>query len=319
MTVTHRTRYRDQRNHHHTLRSVVPVLCVLLPLLLMVGCEQAQIRANRPVTIAIGGATAMRPVLLDLSSEFSKQYPNVTFDITGGDSALGEERLRLKQVDLAASTLISSSVSSDFAPGDRSKQFVRIPIGLDGLAIITHKDNPIENLTLVQLQELYSGRIWNWQELGGNDETVLLVSREDGSGSRAIFDERIMGETPVALTAVVMPTSDEAIEYVANNSGAIGYVSRAFVLDLLKSAETAAAATNTPAPPTTGALANLHLIKVENQLPFTETLQNQSYFLIQPLYLVSTGQPRDMVKRFVDFALSPTGQAIVRRHHQPIR
>lgn len=314
---------------HRLIQKHLFLWSLLLPALFVSGCQETQINADQPITISIAGATAMRPVLVDLSAEFSRQYPNVTFNIMGGDSSIGEERIRLAQVDLAASTLISPAIASELTIDATSTSLIRIPIGLDGLAIVTHATNPIKNLTLTQLQALYRGRIWNWQELAGNDEAVRLVTREDGSGSRALFDERIMGKAPVALTAVVMPTTDGVIDHVARNPGAIGYVSRAFVLDLLEgesgnSQADASAISHSQADasaisPRASRLNDINLIQVETQLPTAEMLQTQSYFLIQPLYLVSNGQPRAVVKQFVDFTLSPAGQAIVRRYHQPIR
>lgn len=289
----------------------IAAIASLLLLILATSCQQTQLTPTKPVTISIAGATAMRPVLEDLSREFSRQHPHSLFEISGGNSTTGEERLRQGEVDLAASTLISASISSELLTEQQHKPLIRIPLGLDGLAVITHKTNPVENLTLLQLQDLYNGRIWDWQELGGNNEAVLLVTREEGSGSQALFTERVMAETPIALMAVVVPTSEDVVDYVAHNEGAIGYVSRAYVIDLLHNEQ------NTVAPSTSQS--TVHLIKIEDQLPTIESLETQSYFLIQPLYLVSNGQPRATVKQFVDFTLSPAGQAIVARYHSPIR
>ncbi len=289
----------------------IPLSLSLLLLFLANSCQQTQLAPTKSVTISIAGATAMRPVLADLTTEFSRQHPHILFDLSGGNSTTGEERLRQGQVDLAASTLISTSTNSDLPTEQPHKPLMRIPIGLDGLAVITHKTNPVEQLTLLQLQDLYNGRIWDWQELGGKDEEVHLVTREEGSGSQALFLERVMAETPIALTAVVMPTSEDVVDYVAHNEGAIGYVSRAFVIDLLQDDPGTSAP---PAPQST-----IHLIKIEDQLPTIEALETQSYFLIQPLYLISNGQPHEAVKQFVDFVLSPAGQAIVAHYHAPIR
>jgi phosphate transport system substrate-binding protein len=284
-------------------------------LLLLISCQQTQIATRKPVTISIAGATAIYPTLVDLTTEFSRQQPHVLFDISSGNSTLGEERVHLAQVDLAASTLISPTVPSERLTVPQIKPLRRVPIGLDGLVLITHQSNPIDNLTLLQLRELYSGRVWNWQELGGNDEAVHLITREDGSGSRTLFDERIMGIEPLALTAVVVPSNADVIDEVLRYEGAIGYVSRAFVIDLLqpKTAPSPSTLTATAPPPT------VHLIKIEDQLPTAATLATQSYFLIQPLYLVTSSQPRAVVRQFVDFTLSPAGQAIVARYHHPIR
>ncbi len=309
----------------HT-RRVFFVAISLLLLILASSCQQTQLAPTKPVTISIAGATAMGPVLVDLSTEFSRQHPHILFDISGGNSTTGEERLRQGQVDLAASTLISHSISSELPTERQREPLLRIPIGLDGLAVITHQTNPVENLTLLQLQELYNGHIWDWQELAGNHETVHLVTREEGSGSQMLFGERVMAETPIALTAVVMPTSEDVVEYVAQNIGAIGYVSRAFVIDLLEAeqvgteqGESVQAGTEQNETADPRAQPAVHLIKIEDQLPTMEALEAQSYFLIQPLYLVSNGQPRNAVKQFVDFVLSPAGQAIVTRYHDPIR
>jgi phosphate transport system substrate-binding protein len=188
---------------------------------------------------------------------------------------------------------------------------VRIPIGLDGLAIIVHPTNIITDLSVVQLRALFSGDIFDWAELGGESGEVLLVSREDGSGSRALFEERVMGDEPVSLTAVVMPASADMVDYVAQNPLAIGYVSRAYVLD---------------SPP-------VRIVSVEQQLPTLENIKSQRYFLIQPLYLLSRAQgravlrsgtasgrgPQGEAQAFIDFVLSPAGQAIVGRFHVRVR
>ncbi|MCB0064276.1 MAG: phosphate ABC transporter substrate-binding protein [Caldilineaceae bacterium] len=278
---------------------------MLFLLLVVTACQPTKLAATERITITIAGATAMRPVLVDLTKEFSRQHPHLFFDIVGGDSTMGETRVQLGQVDLAASTLISPTAVTTLEPSVQTKALQRIPIGLDGIVLIVHPNNPIADLSLVQTQDLYGGRIWNWQALNGSDEPVLLVVREDGSGTRALFEERVMGETPVALTAVVMPTSEDVVDYVAHHPTAIGYVSRAYVIDQLTQS------TSEPPP--------IRVVSLEGQLPTAETLRAQTYFLIQPLYLVSSGQPRSWAKQFIDFALSPAGQAIVARYHLPIR
>ncbi len=318
-------------------QAVLGTIWIVLLLVLTTSCQPAELAAADPVTITLTGSTAMQPLLIELTTEFTRQHPHVIFDIAGGGSTVGEERVRRGQVTLAASTLVSPtlSASSLISPSLRTRALIsptlslaaglgsganeprRIPIGLDGVVIIVHATNPIDSLTSTQLQELFRGRIWNWQALGGQDETVLLAVREDGSGTRAIFDERIMGEIPLALTAVVMPTSQAVVEYVAKNPAAIGYVSRAFVVDQLPATagENAPTLLLDPLP----AASSVRPVAIEGQLPTTAALREQSYFLIQPLYLVSHGQPRGWTKQFIDFTLSPAGQAIVARYHLPIR
>jgi phosphate transport system substrate-binding protein len=275
------------------------------------------------VLITIGGATAMHPVLQALTAEYTRRHPNVLFTISGGGSTLGEEMALNRRVDLGASTL--------FPPGEPTpaqRALVRVPIGVDGVAVIVHSSNTVEGLTGEQLRALYSGTILDWSEVGGAAGEVLLVSREDGSGSRILFEDEIMQGEAVSLTAVVMPTSQDVVEYIAKTPNAIGYVSRGLVM-----AQESSVATRTPTPanivteaitPTLAATPTpvgmrVRVLAVDGELPTLAALRMQSYPLIQPLYLVSRGQTWGNVRQFVDFVLSPAGQNIMRRYHLPVR
>ena len=118
---------------------------------------------------------------------------------------------------------------------------MRVPIGLDGLAVVVHPSNNIAGLSLVQLRDIFAGRLLDWQALGSDAGEILLVSREDGSGSRILFETRVMSDERVALTAVVMPTSQDVVDYVAKNPHAIGYVSRAEVAEWIAEDDAATA------------------------------------------------------------------------------
>ena len=137
------------------------------------------------------------------------------------------------------------------------------------------------------------------------------MSREDGSAARIFFEERVMGEARVALTAVVMPTSADVAEVVARNPAAIGYASRADVVEWIEPVVDATAAG--------AALSAVKVLAVEGVAPTTAAIKEQRYALTQPLYLITRGEPQGRVRQFVDFVLSPAGQAIVGRYHAPIR
>lgn len=278
---------------------------LMLPaLLLAAGCEDVSLATPEPVTIVISGSTTMRPVLEELADAFSRQYPEVLFDLRGGGSTLGEEQARARTVTLGATTLLPAT---DEAGTPVADSLQRVPIGLDGVAIVVHPTNPTRNLTLLNLRDLYSGAVLDWVQVGGSAGEILLVSREEGSGSRATFESRVMGDESVSLTAVVMPTAADVVAYVAETPSAIGYVSRAYVRDLLD-----ADSANDDA-------LGVRVVPVEGVLPTIETIARQAYFLIQPLYLVAADAPTGRVRQFLDFAVSPAGQEIVARYHAPIR
>jgi phosphate transport system substrate-binding protein len=297
------------------------LLCLLLALV-AAGCENAAVATPVPTTITIGGATAMRRVLQELTTEFNRQHPDVLFVVRGGGSTVGEELVRRGEVNLGASTLLPPEQAATGTPDT----LVRIPIGLDGLSIVVHQSNSIGELSLVQARDMFEGRILDWLALGSDAGEIQLVSREDGSGSRILFDDRVMEDQRVALTAIVMPTSRDVVEYVSKNPQAIGYVSRAEVAEWVPQTDEDGAATaaadqaNAATGPDAGLNASrVKVLRLEGRFPTRSNLRSQEYALTQPLYLLAASEPSGRVRQFIDFVLSPAGQAIVARYHAPIR
>lgn len=268
------------------------LVTLLAALLLTTGCEAVAVSTPQPTVITIAGATAMRPVLRDLTAAFSQRRPDTLFDLRGGGSTLGQEQAAAGTVSLGATTLLAPD------DGEPADGLMRFPIGLDGIAVVVHPSNDVAGLSLVQLRDIYAGDVLNWMQLGGRDGEILLVSREEGSGTRTNFEERVMGDVPVSLTAVVMPTGEDVVDYVSRHPDAIGYVSMAY---------------------THNADDRARVVSVEDELPTLASVREQRYPLLQPLYLVSATQPTGRVQQFIDFVLSPTGQQIVARFHAPIR
>ena len=283
---------------------------VLATALLVAGCEDVAVSTPAPTTITIVGSAAMQRALRQLTDEFQRQNPNVLFSIRGGGSTIGEAEIAQGEADIAASTLLPP-VEDAADPDD----LVRTPVGINGLAIVVHPSNSVNELSLVQLRDIFSGSVLNWQALGSDNGEIQLVSREDGSGSRSLFEERVMSGERVSLTAVVMPSSADVAAYVAKHPDAVGYVSRGDVAFWLEEPGAEAAAQSTP----DATWPQVKVVRVEGQLPTVANLAEQRYPLIQPLYLVTRGAPTGQVRRFVDFVLSPAGQAIIGQFHAPIR
>lgn len=261
-----------------------------------------------PITLTLAGSTEMWPVTVALTSRFHEQNPHVSFDLRRGGSTLGESWAATGQVSLAISTL--AYPDEDLAPG-----LVRIPIGLDGLTLVVHPSNPVSGLSLAQIRQIYSGRILDWAELGGNPGEILLISREDGSGSRQLFEERVMGEERVNLTAIVMPTSEDVVRYVARQPQAVGYVSMAYV----SATSGPSGVTAEGAEEITASLPPVKPLLVEGYLPDVNSVVPQLYPLSRALYLLHNNRNPAEVQPFIDFILSPAGQSIVARYHIPIR
>ena len=323
---------------HRSLHRAQLVALIFFVATFLTACDQTAVGNAPSTTVTIAGSTAMRPLLRELTAAFTDQHPNVVFDLRGGGSTLGEGWAADGRVDIAASTLLVADGEDDTTTADT---LVRTPVGLDGIAVIVHLTTGVEALTLLELHDLYTGKIIDWAALGGAEASVKLVSREAGSGTRRLFETRVMGDEPVSLTSVVMPTSAAVVNFVAENPGAVGYVSRAFVRGLLDvdgldvdgldvdgldvdgldvdgldadrlDADRLDAEGEMAAPP-------VRVVAVDGALPSLATLGDQAYPLPQPLYLVTLGPPTGVLRQFTDFVLSPAGQEIVGRYHLPVR
>lgn len=264
--------------------------------LLIGGCGVETLSAPTPVTLHVAGSTETMPVMLLLTEEFSRQHPHVSFSLRGGGSPLGEAWVHNGQVDLAASTLLYED--DNLAAG-----LLRVPFALDAIAVVVHSSNPITQVTTAQLRDLYSGHVLDWAEIGGDSGDVLLVTREDGSGTRQIFEERSMGDQRVSLTAVVMPTSQDVAAYVASHPQAIGYVSQAY----------------TPLNQAGDPVHSVNVLAVDGILPTLAEIQAHRYPYIRPFFLLRQVANRGWTQQFIDFVLSPAGQALVGRLHVRLR
>ena len=287
----------------------------LLTRLMLAGCLLSGCTLPRgasavpaPVILTIAGSTEMRPLLIELTSVYSEHNPSVEFTLSGGGSQIGEQMLASGQVDFAAST-------AAYPDAQIPAGLVRIPIGLDGIAVVVHSENPVEALTPVQIRDLFGGRALNWEEVGGAARDVLLVSREEGSATRQLFEERIMDEDQVALTAVVMSTSSNVVEYVAAHRDAIGYVTSAYLLQ--NGRPSAANGENASTAGT--AERTVKAVSIEGRVPFGADLASFRYPLARVLYLLFPQSGDPSIRKIVDFVRGDEGQAVIARYHAPIQ
>jgi phosphate transport system substrate-binding protein len=256
----------------------ITIFYLLASIFLFLPACLATVTPPAPVVIRGAGSTSMLPLLADLAKAYSAQHSHVTFDLQGGSSQLGQSLIESGRIDLG----MVSWPPQNLPQGLRS-----IPIARDAVAIIVHPTTNIEGLSLVELQDIFSGRLLNWQEVGGSANPIQVVSREEGSGTRAAFETRVMDNTPVTPTAIVLPNSQAVIDFVAQNPNAIAYGSLAFVQD------------------------NLDVVPLEGVSPSLESLADGSYALTRDLFLLVPEQGQPELTSLVDFILSPAGQTIV--------
>jgi len=261
------------------------LLFVICYLLLVTACG-ATVEPPQPVYVTAAGSTAMTPIVEELATAFQERQPHVTIDVGGGGSSLGRELAAANQVDLGL-----TSWSPDGPPAGTQATL----IARDGIALVVHPTNLITSLTLIQAHDLFSGQAIEWDEIGGSPGLVQVVSREDGSGTRDAFEAMVMNEDRVTLTALVMPNSQAVVDYVASDPQAIGYVSMGYLNGQVR------------------------IVPVEGLLPTPESVSRGEYHLTREFVILSRRGIPPEAQAFLNFVLSPAGQAIVAQHYGRVR
>ena len=174
-----------------------------------------------------------------------------------------------------------------------------IKVALDGLAVVVNPKNPVSKLTLDQLAQIFTGKITNWKELGGQDARIVILSREVNSGTHVYFKEHVLrkndphSKEEFAPSALLLPSSQAIADEIAGNPAAIGYYGMGYISSKQKALLVAKDATS------------------EYVASIIENVISGKYPISRPLFVYTNGEPQGRVKKFVDFMLSREGQEIV--------
>lgn len=237
--------------------------------------------------IVITGSTSVEKILNDMKDEFEAQNPDVTIEYTGSGSSAGI-------TDTKSGTNNIGAASREIKEEEKEDALKTEVFAYDGIAIIVNPANEaVKDITEEQLADIYSGKITNWKEVGGNDEDIFVVSREESSGTRSAFEELIKLEDAGGLSgnASVSEGNGPVQAAVAGNENAIGYVSFSFIDDTVKS------------------------LTVAGVEPTAELAKSGEYPLSRPfLFCYYDDKVTDAGKAFLEFAISEEGQAAVDNH-----
>jgi len=179
------------------------------------GSESGEASLSGKITLA--GSTSMEKLCEAMSESFMETYPNVTVTVEYTGSSAGVESLIQGSVDIG-------NASRNLKDGEKEKGAVENIVAIDGIAVITDKENTVTDLTSEQLTAIYTGQVTNWSELGGKDEAIVVIGREAGSGTRGAFEE-LLGVEDVCVYAQELDSTGAVLAKVASTPGAIGYIS----------------------------------------------------------------------------------------------
>jgi len=282
---------------------VKAVLAFLFLALVFSACaSQQEVSSGTPGAADIYIQNKGSDTIVNLALAWAERYqtvnPNVRISVTGGGTGTGIAALINRTVDIAnASRQISpEELATARANGADPVEFV---IARDAIAIIVNPNNPVGELTLQQLSDIYSGKINNWKELGGEDRPIVRLSRETNSGTHVYFLEEVLrlgredDNTLFAQDTLLLPSSEGITSEVRSNPNAIGYDGLGYVTPHEKLVAVSS---------TEGG---------EYVLPSAESVNNGSYPIARDLYMYTVGEPAGAVKTYLDWILSPEAQQIV--------
>jgi len=232
--------------------------------------------------VVVAGSTSVQPYIEILSEEYKRLY-NLTVDVSGGGSSAGI---------IAAANGTADIGMSSRGLSEAEQEYWHVVIAKDGLALIVHPENPVGNLTLQQICDIYTGKATNWSEFGGNDSRIHIISREEGSGTRAAFEDMVMGDEYIIQKAIVQNSNGAVRQLVTGDRNAIGFISVGLVDGMY-------------------GLSPVKALSIDGVSPTQENVKNGSYSLYRPFYFVSRNEPAGSVKHLVDFVLSEEGQRIL--------
>ena len=278
----------------------IPLIVFIGSILLLSSCDTNRPAASDDLVESIDnkGSDTMVNLALGWAEQYQMEHPEVELAVTGGGSGTGIAALINQSVDIAnASRRIKEEEIADAeANGVTPVEFI---VARDAIGIIVHPSNPVSQLTLQQLSDIYSGKITNWTELGGEDRPIVRLSRESNSGTHVYFLEEVVrlgdkeNKTLFATNTLLLPSSEVIVNEVRQNPNAIGYDGLGYIPDDLKIIAVA-----------------------ENPgdayvLPSIASVNDKTYPIARDLYMYTPGEPIGAVKDYLDWIMGDEAQAIV--------
>ncbi len=220
------------------------------------------------------------PFVEKLSEHFMIDRPGYTINVQGGGSTAGVQACLNRTIDIGMSS----------RPLKKEEMVLNeITICHDGIAVVVHRRNPIRELSLKQIQGIFSGRIKNWKELGWIDRKIDAITREEGSGTRGSFEELAMEKEEIYDGIMVQDSNGSVKEIVATDPYAVGYISLGLVDDRVRS------------------------LSIEGIAATLENIRTKKYKIVRPFLFLTNGAPTSTAKTFIDFVLSRDGQTILKK------
>lgn len=259
--------------------------------MLLIGCIAMLLacggtRQQSPQIIRIKGSDTMLLLSEKWAQAFMVAHTGVSVYVSGGGTATGIQALIRGDVEISTASRPINTVEVQQLAEEFQKIGLAVLVARDALSVYLHPENPVSDLTLKQLKEIFSGDIRNWREVGGNDAPIEVICRPKSSGTYAYFREHILENREYSTDALVLQTTGEIVERIRNHPNAIGYGGLGYGQDLRH-------------------------CRV-NSIPATHSsVQYDLYPISRYLYFYTVDKPRGVTRQFIDWVQSEAGQQIV--------
>lgn len=263
-------------------------IAMLLAIIVIAGAAFKQ----AGVTLKIKGSDTVLPLTQKQAEAFMKKNSTAKITVIGGGSGVGISAFLDGTTDIAMSSR-KIKMSEKMKLQDAGKAYKEVIIAYDALSVIVNPNNKVSQLTREQIEGIFTGKITNWKEVGGDDEKIIAYSRESSSGTYEFFKEYVMNNKNYGSGVLNMPATGAIVQSVSQTKGAIGYIGLAYMEKSIKDIKVSYDKGKT---------------YVEGNMT---NAKNKTYPITRPLYYYYLTKDEKKVKPFIDYILSEEGQKLV--------
>ncbi|WP_455277632.1 phosphate ABC transporter substrate-binding protein [[Eubacterium] cellulosolvens] len=235
-------------------------------------------------SLTIAGSTTVLPLNQEWARLLMEQYPDLRISVSGGGSGHGVKSVGSDEIDIGAASRDVKQKEFDQYP-----EIKPVRVAKDSIAIVVHPNNPISEISMEDIAKIYAGEITNFKQIGGPDMDIVVYTREEGSGTRGSFEEIVLDKYDVEILgeAITKPSNGEVRASIAGNEAGFAYLSMGYLDNTIKG------------------------LAIDGVDPTVANVKSGDYPVVRNLYLITNGEPSELEKLFIDFALSAEGQSIV--------
>lgn len=235
--------------------------------------------------ITLEGSTTVLPIAQRTAEEMMDANDQIEITVRGGGSGVGINSLLAKKCDVAMASraIKDSELQKAASNGVQPKAHV---IAMDGIAVVVNQANPVRSLSAAQVKDIFTGKISNWSQVGGDNEKIVVISRDSSSGTFEAFGELALHKAKVRADALMQASNQAVATTVKNTKSAIGYVGLGYMNGLAD-------------------------VEIDGIRASVETVLSGKYPYSRPLFMYTDGPEKGEVKEYLDFVLSEDGQSLV--------